>query len=115
VGQYHQPSYIHITKNGYVWVVCGEGNRIAQYDMNGHLLTYWGLYGTGPGDFDDPHDLSVDADGNLYVTIFSSQKVGIEKYVPKPDADRRRLVGPGFNRSPPPAHAPGSPLSMAAH
>jgi hypothetical protein len=110
-----QPSYIHITKDGYVWVVCGEGNRIAKYDMDGHLLTYWGMYGIRPGEFDDPHDLSVDADGNLYVTIFSSQKVGIEKFVPRPGADRRRLVGFGFNRSLPPENAPESPLSMTTH
>jgi peptidylamidoglycolate lyase len=93
------PSYIHITKDGYVWVVSGQGNRLAKYDMNGHLLTYWGMYGREPGEFDDPHDMSVDADGNLYVAIFSTQKVGLEKFVPRPDADPSRLVGPGFNRS----------------
>ncbi len=93
------PSYIHITKDGHVWVVCGQGNRIAEYDLSGRLLTYWGMYGAGPGELDDPHDISVDTDGNLYVSIFSTQKVGIEKFVPTPDADRSRLIGPAFNRS----------------
>jgi sugar lactone lactonase YvrE len=93
-----RPSYIHITKDGYVWVVCGTGNRLAKYDMNGRLLTYWGMYGAGPGQFDNPHDMSVDAAGNLYVAIFSNQKVGIEKFAPAPGADRRRMVGVGFNR-----------------
>jgi DNA-binding beta-propeller fold protein YncE len=110
-----QPSYIHITQDGYVWVVCGEGNRLAKYDMDGHLLTYWGMYGVGPGQFDDPHDLSVDAAGNLYVTIFSSQKVGIEKFVPKPDADRQRLVGLGFNRSLPAGQMAGLALPTDGH
>jgi peptidylamidoglycolate lyase len=96
------PSYIHITKDGYVWVVSGQGNRIAKYDMNGKLLTYWGMYGSFPGGLDDPHDLSVDSDGNVYVAIFSTQKVGVEKFVPKPGADRNRLIGPGFNRTLPP-------------
>lgn len=93
-----QPSFIYITKDNFVWVVCGEGNRLTKYDMNGKLLTYWGMYGTAPGMFDDPHDFSVDADGNLYVTIFSSQKVGIEKYTLRPGADRSRAITAGFNR-----------------
>jgi len=106
-----KPSYIHITKDGYVWVVSGQGNRLAKYDMNGKLLTYWGIYGTFPGAFDDPHDLSVDAAGNLYVSIYSMQKVGLEKFAPKPNADQSRLVGQAFNRS-----LPASPaVAMTQH
>jgi len=93
-----KPSYLHITRDGFVWVVLGQVNRIAKYDMSGKLLTYWGTYGVGPGHLDDPHDLSVDSDGNLYVSIFSTQKAGIEKFVPRPDADRKRLIGVGLNR-----------------
>jgi sugar lactone lactonase YvrE len=92
------PSYVHITKDGYVWVVSGQSNRIAKYDMNGKLLTYWGTYCMAPGYLDDPHDMSVDSAGNLYVAIFSTQKVGLEKFVPRPGADRHRLVGVGLNR-----------------
>ncbi len=93
-----KPSYIHITKDGFVWVVSGAGNRLLKYDMNGKLLTTWGMYGVEKGQFDDPHDLSVDSAGNLYVAIFSTQKVGVEKFVPKANADRSRVVGVGFNR-----------------
>ena len=93
-----KPSYIHITKDGALWVVSGAGNRILKYDMNGKLQTWWGMYGSGPGQLDDPHDMSVDSAGNLYLAIFSTQKVGLEKFVPKPKADRARLVGVGFNR-----------------
>ena len=60
----------------------GPGNRLLQYDTNGRLMTYWGTYGTGPGQFDDPHYISVDSEGNLYVANFSNYKVGVEKYVP---------------------------------
>ena len=94
----YKPVYIHMAKDGTVWVVCGEGNRLAQYDMNGKLLTYWGTYGTRPGDFDRPHEMTVDQDGNLYVAIWSSQKVGIEKYVPRAGADPKRLITAGINR-----------------
>ena len=93
-----KPSYIHLTKDGFAWVVSGQGNRILKYDLRGKLLTSWGMYGSGPGQLDDPHDLSVDSEGNLYISIFSTQKAGVEKFVPRPGADRSRLVTAGFNR-----------------
>lgn len=105
------PSYLHITQDGYVWVVSGAGNRLAKYDMNGHLLTYWGMHGLGDGQFDDPHDLSVDAAGNLYVTNWSLAKVGLNKYTPSADAPRNRLVGISLNRS-----LPGTAsMALAGH
>ena len=94
------PSFVWIAKDGSsVWVVSGQGNRLAKYDMNGKLLTYWGMYGVSPGNFDDPHNLAVDGEGNLYVSIYSSRKVGLEKFRPDADAPRNRLVGPAFNRT----------------
>jgi peptidylamidoglycolate lyase len=94
-----KPSFIWIAKNGYVWVVVGVDNRIAKYDLTGKLLTYWGTYGLTQGKFDDPHRLSVDSSGNLYVAVYSDRKVGLEKFLPRPDADRSRLIGLSFNRS----------------
>lgn len=106
-------SYIWITKDGYVWAVSGRGNRLAKYDMNGKLLTYWGERGLGDGQFDDPHDFSVDAAGNLYVTSWSLNRVGLNKYTPVPGADRSRVIGLGLNRSLPVKASPReSPLSM---
>jgi DNA-binding beta-propeller fold protein YncE len=87
------PSDIKIAGNT-AWVVSGRGNRLLQYDINsGRLLTYWGTYGTGTGQFDDPHYISVDSEGNLYVANFSNLKVGVDKYVPRQGADRSRLIG----------------------
>jgi DNA-binding beta-propeller fold protein YncE len=87
------PSDIKITTDGFAWVTSGRGNRLAKYDLNGKLITYWGTYGTGQGQFDDPHYISVDQEGNLYVAIFSNVKVGVEKYMPRAGADRTRLIG----------------------
>jgi DNA-binding beta-propeller fold protein YncE len=86
-------SDIKITTDGFAWVTSGRGNRLAKYDLNGKLITYWGTYGTGQGQFDDPHYISVDQEGNLYVAIFSNVKVGVEKYMPRAGADRTRLIG----------------------
>jgi DNA-binding beta-propeller fold protein YncE len=86
-------SDIKIT-GGTAWVAARGANRLLQYDIEtGKRLTYWGTWGTGPGHFDRPHFMSVDSEGNLYVAFFSDLKVGIEKYVPRADADRARLVG----------------------
>ena len=86
-------SDVKITTDNKVWAISGVGNRLAQYDMNGKLITYFGTYGMGAGQFDDPHYISTDSEGNLYVAIFSNAKVGVEKYVPDPKADKTRLVG----------------------
>ena len=87
------PSHIQINTDGTAWIVSGRGNRLLQYDLNGKLLTYWGTYGRGSGQFDDPHYISTDSEGSLYVAIFSNLKVGVEKYVPRPGADKSRLIG----------------------
>jgi DNA-binding beta-propeller fold protein YncE len=85
-------SDIEPMKDGKYLAISGQGNRLLTYDKNGKLLTYWGTAGQGAGQFDDPHYFSVDQEGNLYVAIFSSTKVGVEKYVPKPGADKSRLI-----------------------
>ena len=70
------------------------GNRIAKYDTRtGRLITYWGMFGTAPGMIDRPHFLSVDSEGNLYLAQWNLTKSGVDKYVPRPDADPARLVG----------------------
>ncbi len=110
------PSYIHITKDQKLWVVSGQGNRLLEYDMNGKLLTYWGERGLGDGQFDDPHDISVAPNGDLYVTSWSLSKVGINKFTPNAEEPRNRLIGVAFNRAlPAKAPAEGSPLSMTNH
>ncbi len=89
------PSDLHATADGSIWVVSGVGNRLVKFDAKtGERKTYWGMYGTQPGMFDNPHFMSVDSEGNLYVAIFTNQQVGIEKYVPRPNADKSRLIGP---------------------
>jgi DNA-binding beta-propeller fold protein YncE len=94
----YYPTSIYITKDGYVWVLSGQGDRLLKYDMSGHLLTYWGTHGTTGDYFDDPHAISLDAAGNLYVANYSTQDIGVLKLVPEPNAERSRLVSPGFNR-----------------
>ena len=72
----------------------GDSNRLAKFDLKGRLWTYWGMMGRFPGGMDDPHTIDVDADGNLYVAEVWNNRV--EKFVPRPDADKARLVGQKF-------------------
>ncbi len=42
-------------------------SRIAKVDKNGDWLMSWGSPGTGPGQFNTPHSIAVDAKGLVYV------------------------------------------------
>jgi len=73
-----------------VWVLDGDNHRILQYDPNGKLLYWWGVYGTQPGQFWEMHDLSVDAEGNLYIAdSFGGRST---KLRPRAGADKSKLV-----------------------
>lgn len=95
---FSSPTRTWVTEDQHVWVAesgtgaGGGGNRLLKYDLKGTLLTYFGTQGTTtPGMMAGPHDLSVDSEGNLYVSNGLDQRV--DKYVPKKNADPTRLVG----------------------
>jgi sugar lactone lactonase YvrE len=88
------PTSIIITQDQFAWVEDSATNRILKYDLNGKLLTYWGVGGKGNAGFDDPHTMTVDSEGNLYVADVYNETV--KKFVPKPNADPARLVGRPF-------------------
>jgi hypothetical protein len=73
-----------------VWVSDGTNARLLKYDANGKLLYFWGTYGTYPGAFWELHQFSVDSDGNLYTADSFGGRT--QKFHPKADADRSRLV-----------------------
>jgi DNA-binding beta-propeller fold protein YncE len=69
------PSGIAILHNGNIIVTDGYGNnRVAMFDKNGKFIKQVGKgeggppdKGTGPGEWNLPHKLAVDADENLYI------------------------------------------------
>jgi sugar lactone lactonase YvrE len=42
-------------------------SRIAKVDKNGNWLKSWGERGDKPGEFNTPHTIAADAQGNIYV------------------------------------------------
>ena len=61
-------------------------------DLNGKMLTSWGTQGTFPGGIWNPHQFSVDSEGNLYIAEATGGRT--QKFRPRPGADRSRLIGP---------------------
>jgi hypothetical protein len=85
------PYYHFISTDGDIWVGDGGTNRILKYDLDGHYLYGWGGRGGQPGQFNGPHQLTTDQDGNLYVAeVFNGRVV---KFKPKPNADPKKVVG----------------------
>jgi hypothetical protein len=112
------PVDVSIDVNDGVWVTSAVLNRIMKYSTNGEYQYGWGTYGfTGggfgaagaperwktseltraPGAMSRPHQVDVDQDGNVYVVNFDTGHV--DKFVPKPNADPSKLMGPSLGYS----------------
>ena len=84
--------YAHIiTTDQNLWISDGGTNRIVKYDLDGHYLYGWGGPGGQPGQFNGPHSITVDQEGNLYLAeVFNGR---VQKFHPKAGADPAKLVG----------------------
>ena len=89
-----RPSHLFMQQDQHIWMADGEINRFVKYDLNGNLLTYWGTAGSFPGAFSNNHTFSVDPEGNLYVADYANYR--IQKFTPKRNADKTRLIGERF-------------------
>jgi len=85
--------YAHIiSTDQYLWIADGGTNRIVKYDLSGHYQYGWGAPGGLVGQFNGPHSITVDQEGNLYLAeVFNGR---VQKFRPKRGADPTKLVGP---------------------
>lgn len=61
------PSSVAVTMDGHVLVADTDNHRIVKLNPDGQLVTTWGQYGHGDGQFDQPSAIALDQDGNVYV------------------------------------------------
>ncbi|HVO93984.1 MAG TPA: peptidyl-alpha-hydroxyglycine alpha-amidating lyase family protein [Terriglobales bacterium] len=67
-GRFRQPTDVAWDKAGNAFISDGYVNaRIAKVDKNGNWLKSWGERGDRAGEFNTPHSIATDAQGNVYV------------------------------------------------
>ncbi len=91
------PVGVFIDEYDAVWVLSATLNRILKYNLDGELEYYWGTYGpqgSFAGSLSRPHQMDVDAEGNVFIASWSGG--WLSKFAPQPGADPRRLVGRGL-------------------
>src|SRR5260370_15368724 len=86
---FDMPSGIAIAPNGDIFVTDGHGknDRVVKFSKDGKFIKTWGHHGSGPGEFDQPHDISIGGSrGYVYVAHRSNS------HDPVIDQDRKFLV-----------------------
>jgi DNA-binding beta-propeller fold protein YncE len=79
-GYFYQPNDVVTAANGDIFVSEGHGagnNRILKFDKTGKFIKEWGKLGTGPGEFDGPHALVIDAKNRLIVGDRNNNRIQI--------------------------------------
>jgi hypothetical protein len=75
---FNLPTDVAFAPNGDVYVSDGYGNaRVAKFSADGKFLLEWGKRGTGPGQFQLPHNLVIDQQGRVYVTDRDNQRIQV--------------------------------------
>jgi len=52
-------------------------SRVAKYDKNGDWVKQWGERGTKEGEFNTPHSIAADANGNIYVAHRGNRRIQV--------------------------------------
>lgn len=79
----NQPNDVAVAQNGDVFVAQGHtpgmrgDPRVLKFDRAGRFLASWGGKGTGPGQFDVAHGISLDAAGQVWVSDRENSRIQI--------------------------------------
>ena len=77
-GQFRQPTGVAWDKAGDLFISDGYINsRVAKYDKDGHWIKQWGDRGTKEGEFNTPHTIVNDAEGNIYVGDRGNRRIQV--------------------------------------
>jgi DNA-binding beta-propeller fold protein YncE len=67
-----------LSPEGDIYVSDGYHNaRVHKYSPTGELLLSWGTPGTGPGEFNFPHNIVCDAEGLVYVADRENHRIQV--------------------------------------
>jgi DNA-binding beta-propeller fold protein YncE len=79
--EFNAPSAIVTAPNGDIFVADGHGRetnaRVVKFDKDGKFIKTWGRKGAGPGEFDTPHAIAIDARGRLFVGDRQNNRIQI--------------------------------------
>ncbi len=121
-GMFRQVTDVAWDKAGNTYISDGYINsRVAKVDKDGNWLKSWGEPGSGPGQFDTPHSLAVDAEGSVYVADRGNRRIqvfdGEGKFLRQitidvpVDPDARPAIG-NKHAQPSGSRAPGAPWAI---
>jgi hypothetical protein len=77
---FDQPSGVAVAPNGDIFVTDGHGknDRVVKFSKDGRFIKTWGHHGAGPGEFDQPHDISIGgSQGHVFVADRSNSRVQV--------------------------------------
>jgi hypothetical protein len=75
---FDRPTDVGWDPSGNIFVSDGYGNsRVVKYDKNGRFVASVGSKGSEPGQFNLPHTLAVDSQGNVYVGDRSNRRIQV--------------------------------------
>jgi len=77
-GRFRQVTDVAFGPKGEIYISDGYINsRVAKADHNGNWLKSWGERGDKPGQFNTPHNIATDAQGNVYVADRFNRRIQV--------------------------------------
>jgi hypothetical protein len=78
MGTFDRETGVAWDKAGNIFISDGYGNsRFVKISPDGHWLKAVGTYGSGPNQFNTPHDIAVDAQDNVYVADRGNNRIQV--------------------------------------
>ncbi|NJN26620.1 MAG: hypothetical protein HC819_11885 [Cyclobacteriaceae bacterium] len=75
---FDRPTDVAVADDGSFYVSDGYGNsRIIKFSSEGQYLFEWGTFGDKPGEFNIPHSIALDKEGNLYVADRQNNRIQV--------------------------------------
>jgi hypothetical protein len=77
-GRFRQVTDVTWDPAGNIFISDGYINsRVAKADKNGNWIKSWGERGEKPGEFNTPHNIAADAQGNIYVADRFNRRIQV--------------------------------------